>query len=98
MSRKKPQSAMAALLDFSDNVLSEDITAIVEKPDNKKSEIKKADTFSDTYLNENLILASRNIPNIEVTEIKSLNPISLLKHEAILINEDCFKELEELYS
>ena len=49
-------------------------------------------------LNENLILASRNIPNIEVTEIKSLNPISLLKHEAILINEDCFKELEELYS
>ncbi len=49
-------------------------------------------------LNENLILASRNIPNIEVTEIKSLNPISLLKHESILINEDCFKELEELYS
>ena len=39
-------------------------------------------------LNENLILASRNIPNIEVTENKSLNPISLLKHEAILINED----------
>jgi len=49
-------------------------------------------------LNENLILASRNIPNIEVTEIKSLNPISLLKHEAILISQDCFKELEELYS
>ena len=49
-------------------------------------------------LNENLILASRNIPNIEVTEIKSLNPISLRKHEAILISQDCFKELEELYS
>ena len=49
-------------------------------------------------LNENLILASRNIPNIEVIEIKSLNPISLLKHETILISEDCFKELEELYS
>ena len=49
-------------------------------------------------LNENLILASRNIPNIEVTEIKSINPISLLKHEAILISQDSFKELEELYS
>ena len=49
-------------------------------------------------LNENLILASRNIPNIEVTEIKSLNPISLLKHKAILISDDCFKELEEIYS
>ena len=49
-------------------------------------------------LNENLILSSRNIPNIEVTEIKSLNPVSLLKHKAILISEDCFKELEELYS
>ena len=49
-------------------------------------------------LNENLILASRNIPNIEVTEIKSLNPITLLKHKAILISEDCFRELEEIYS
>ena len=49
-------------------------------------------------LNENLILSSRNIPNIEVTEINSLNPVSLLKHKAILISEDCFKELEELYS
>ena len=49
-------------------------------------------------LNENLILASRNIPNIEVTEIKSLNPISLLKHKAILISDDCFRELEEIYS
>ena len=49
-------------------------------------------------LNENLILASRNLPNIEVTEIKSLNPISLLKHKAILISDDCFKELEDIYS
>ena len=49
-------------------------------------------------LNENLILASRNIPNIEVREIKSLNPISLLKHKAILISDDCFRELEEIYS
>ena len=49
-------------------------------------------------LNENVILASRNIPNIEVTEIKSLNPITLLKHKAILISEDCFRELEEIYS
>ena len=49
-------------------------------------------------LNENLILASRNLPNIEVTEIKSLNPISLLKHKAILISDDCLKELEDIYS
>ena len=49
-------------------------------------------------LSENLILSSRNIPNIEVTEINSLNPVSLLKHKAILISDDCFKELEELYS
>ena len=44
-------------------------------------------------LNENLILASRNIPNIEVTEIKSLNPISLLKHEAILISAVSYTHL-----
>jgi len=49
-------------------------------------------------LNENLVLSSRNIPGIEVTDIKSLNPVSLLKHKAILINEDCFQQLEEIYS
>ena len=49
-------------------------------------------------LNENLVLSSRNIPGIEVTDIKSLNPVSLLKHKAILINDDCFQKLEEIYS
>ena len=49
-------------------------------------------------LNENLVLSSRNIPGIEVTDIKSLNPVSLLKHKAILINDDCFQQLEEIYS
>ena len=49
-------------------------------------------------LNENLILSSRNIPGIEVTDIKSLNPVSLLRHKTILINEDCFQLLEEIYS
>ena len=32
------------------------------------------------------------------TDIKSLNPVSLLRHKTILINEDCFQLLEEIYS
>ena len=56
MSRKKPQSAMAALLDFSDNTLSEDITTTVVESDEKVSEIKKVNTFNDPFLNESRIL------------------------------------------
>ena len=43
-------------------------------------------------------LASRNIANLEVIGINSLNPISLLKNNSILIDNDCLKNLEELYT
>jgi large subunit ribosomal protein L4 len=49
-------------------------------------------------LSDNMRLASRNIANLEVIEINSLNPISLLKNNSILIDNDCLKNLEELYT
>ena len=49
-------------------------------------------------LSDNMRLASRNISNLEVIGINSLNPISLLKNNSILIDNDCLKNLEELYT
>ena len=49
-------------------------------------------------LSDNMRLASRNIANLEVIGINSLNPISLLKNNSILIDNDCLKNLEELYT
>jgi large subunit ribosomal protein L4 len=49
-------------------------------------------------LSDNMRLASRNIANLEVIGINSLNPISLLNNNSILIDNDCLKNLEELYT
>ena len=49
-------------------------------------------------LSDNMRLASRNIADLEVIGINSLNPISLLKNNSILIDNDCLKNLEELYT
>ena len=49
-------------------------------------------------LSSNLELAARNIPQIEVTDANFINPIKLLKHDAVLIAEGCLPKLEELFT
>ena len=48
--------------------------------------------------NENLYLSSRNIPHVAVTEVRNIDPISLLKFERTLITTDGLKKFEELLS
>lgn len=47
-------------------------------------------------ISENIKLASRNIPNLQIVDVNSIDPISLLRHESILISEDSLPKLEEL--
>jgi large subunit ribosomal protein L4 len=47
-------------------------------------------------VSENLKLASRNISNMQVVDVNSIDPISLLRHESILISQDSLAKLEEL--
>jgi large subunit ribosomal protein L4 len=47
-------------------------------------------------VSENLKLASRNISNMQVVDVNSIDPISLLRHESILISQDSLSKLEEL--
>ncbi len=47
---------------------------------------------------ENLIYASRNIPNVEITTIDSLNPINLLKYNSVVVSSKCLSLLEEKFS
>ena len=47
-------------------------------------------------ISENIKLASRNIPNLQIVDVNSIDPISLLRHESTLISEDSLPKLEEL--
>ncbi|MBA3756806.1 MAG: 50S ribosomal protein L4 [Nitrosomonas sp.] len=49
-------------------------------------------------MSENLYLSSRNIPHVAVVEVKSVDPVSLLRFEKILITMNGLKKFEELLS
>jgi large subunit ribosomal protein L4 len=44
---------------------------------------------------ERLFLAARNLPNVEVIEVGALNPLSLARHEKVLLTVAAVKRLEE---
>jgi len=46
----------------------------------------------------NIVLSARNIPNIEVTTVSAVNPVSLVAHEKILMSADAVKMLDEKLS
>lgn len=82
--------------------LSEQIN--IENPKTKeflnylnKNELNEG-LFIVEEISNNLNLASRNLPNINVTSLTSLNPINLLKFNSIVISENCLELIEEKLS
>lgn len=49
-------------------------------------------------LSENLVLASRNIPYVEVSSVESLDPVQLVAAESVIINKGALKQIEERLS
>jgi large subunit ribosomal protein L4 len=43
---------------------------------------------------ENLILASRNIPNIDVYEVRGLNPVALAGTAKVVVTSGAIKQIE----
>ena len=63
----------------------------------KKNELKEG-LFIVDEISNNLILASRNLPNVNVTNLNTLNPINLLKFNSVVIAENCLNLIEEKLS
>ena len=51
-----------------------------------------------TMLDENLLLSSRNLHKVGMGEADNMNPVSLLRHEKVLITVEAVKKLEEIYA
>ena len=45
--------------------------------------------------NSNVVLAARNIPNVEVTDVAHLDPVQLIAYENVLVTVDASKQIEE---
>lgn len=46
-------------------------------------------------VNENLILASRNIPYVEVATVESVNPVLLVSADKVIVTSGALKQIEE---
>jgi large subunit ribosomal protein L4 len=46
-------------------------------------------------MDENLYLASRNLPNVMVLEARHADPVSLMRFEKVLLSRAAVKSLEE---
>ena len=62
----------------------------------KKNELKEG-LFIVDEISNNLSLASRNLPNVNVTNLNTLNPINLLKFNSVVIAENCLNLLKRNY-
>ena len=63
----------------------------------KKNGLKEG-LFIVDEISNNLSLASRNLPNVNVTNLNTLNPINLLKFNSVVIAENCLNLIEEKLS
>lgn len=45
-------------------------------------------------LDQNLYLSARNLPHVAVCDVEALNPVTLLRHEKVLMTADAVKKLE----
>ena len=46
-------------------------------------------------MDRNVELGARNLPHADVTDVKGINPVSLLRHERVVITVDALKRVEE---
>jgi large subunit ribosomal protein L4 len=45
---------------------------------------------------ENLYLAARNLPKVDVRDVEGIDPVSLIGHEKVLVTVDAVKKFEEM--
>ncbi|MFU8837910.1 MAG: 50S ribosomal protein L4, partial [Thiohalomonadaceae bacterium] len=47
-------------------------------------------------IDDNLYLSSRNLPNVDVSAAKRVNPVSLIGYEKVIMTVAAVKQIEEM--
>ena len=103
VNKKMYKAAMRSVLS---ELLREERLVVLDKFDIKqpktkefKKLIEKLETDSALIVNdkfdENLFLSSRNVKNTEYSDVSSINPVSLMKFEKVIMNLESLKIIEE---
>lgn len=77
----------------------QDFTVTEPKTKMVLENLKKLSLSSALIITEeadkNLYLSVRNIPNVDVTEVGGIDPVSLLKHQNVVVTKDALQAIEE---
>ena len=103
VNKKMYKAAMRSVLS---ELLREERLVVIDKYDIQqpktkefKKLIEKLKVDSALIVNdkfdENLFLSSRNIKNMEYSDVSSINPVSLMKFEKVIMNLESLKIIEE---
>ena len=71
------------------NSKTRDLTKIL-----KKHDLESVLIIIENY-DENIFLASRNLSNVGVCDVKSMNPVALIRYEKVLVTIKSIKMIEE---
>ncbi len=61
----------------------------------KMAELNVENALVAHELNDNLFLAARNIPNVDVLDAASVDPVSLIAYDKVLVTVGALKQVEE---
>lgn len=100
MYRGALRSILSELLRTDRLVIVEDIELETHKT---KSFLEKMETLKigkevlviTAAVNENLYLATRNLPNVDVRDVAAIDPVSLVGNEKVLMTVAALKQIEE---
>tara|TARA_Y100000591_G_C21749567_1_gene653958 strand:+ start:34 stop:636 length:603 start_codon:yes stop_codon:yes gene_type:complete len=103
VNKKMYRAAMRSILS---ELLREDRLVVLDKFDIKQPKTKEFKKLTEKLradsalivndkFDENLFLSSRNIKNMEYSDVSSINPVSLMKYEKVIINVESLKIIEE---
>lgn len=49
-------------------------------------------------LDDNLLLSSRNLPHVNIVDVRNADPVSLIRHAKVLITRNAVAKIEEMYA
>ena len=96
----------AAIRSIFSELLRQGRLVAIEQPVLEKPKTKEINNFLNEFslskvliitdeLDINLYLSARNIPNVDITTVREINPVNLLKAQKVAVTADAFKKIEE---
>ena len=101
MYRAAMQTILSELVRQERLVVVEELTVSAPKTKELTAKLKEQDLLDSTLIvsdevDQNLYLASRNIPRVDVRDAESVDPVSLVGFDKVVVTVSALKKIEEM--